>query len=106
MSKEKGTKKKVSFLGYDPIETPEEIINTDKNVDRRDAFKEAYKVVMKIIPEYFLTKRKKRKAGSGASGGNSFTQNIIVTTENVKIETNEKIINQDQKDEKDIEREE
>jgi len=42
---------------------------------------------MQIIPEYFITQRKKRKNGSNASGGNAFTQNIIVTQENVKVET-------------------
>lgn len=88
MSKDK--KDKVSLLGYDPIETPEEIISSDKNSDRKDAFKEAYKVVMKIIPDYFLTKKQK-KTSTSSSGGNSFTQNIIVTSENVKIETNEKV---------------
>lgn len=88
MAKEKDTKNEVTLLGYDPVETPEEIIDSDNNDDRKDAFKQAYKKVMQIIPDYFMTARKKRK-GTGASGGNSFTQNIIVTTDNIKLETNE-----------------
>ena len=85
MAKEKN---KVSFIGYDPVESPEIIISSDKNNERKKAFADSYKRVMQIIPEYFIMQRKKRKNGS-SSGGNSFTQNIIVTPENAKIETNE-----------------
>ena len=86
MAEKKQDKQKVSLLGFDPTETPEEIIDGDKNNDRKEAFKEAYKKVMQIIPDYFMTQRKKRKS-SGSSGG--FTQNIIVTPEVAKIETKE-----------------
>ncbi len=104
MVKEKESKNKVSLLGFDPVETPEEVINTDTNTDRKEAFREAYKKVMKIIPEYFLTQRKKRK-GTGASGG--FAQNIVITPENVKVETTEvqKVEEQKETEREDRERE-
>ena len=89
MAKEKNNEK-VSFLGFDPVETADEIIDSDKDVERKEAFKEAYKRVMRIIPEYFLTG--KRRKGSASGGGNAFTQNIIVTPENVKLETKEQNI--------------
>ncbi len=86
MAKEE--KSKVTLLGYDPVETAEEIIDGDKDIDRKTAFKEAYKIVMQIIPEYFIKQKRKRKPGT-SGGGTSFTQNIIITPENTKIETNE-----------------
>ena len=43
---------------------------------------------MQIIPEYFIKQTRKRKTGA-TGGGTSFTQNIIITPENTKIETNE-----------------
>lgn len=98
MSKEN---KKTSFTGYDPIESPEVIISADKNNERKKAFAESYKRVMQIIPEYFILQRKKRKNSTGGNGGNSFAQNIIVTPENVKIETNgleEKEVKQQEKE--------
>lgn len=85
--KKKG--KKVNLLSYDPVETPEEIMDKDKNTARKEAFKESYKKVMQIIPDYFLEQRRKRK-NSTTGGGTSFTQNIVITPENVKIETMEK----------------
>ena len=99
MAKEKDTKSKITLLGYDPVETPEEIIDSDHDGDRKDAFKQAYKKVMQIIPDYFMSARNKRKK-AGASGGNSFTQNIIVTTDNIKIETNEVDKKEQEKEEK------
>ena len=102
MSNKKKSKEKVSLLGYDPVETPEEIISKDKDENRKEAFKDAYKVIMKVIPEFFLTNKKKKNTSSSGTGGNTFTQNIIVTTENVKIETNNEI-NQEYKDEKERE---
>ena len=90
MAKEK-QKNKVTLLGYDPVETPEEIIEKDKDQDRNKAFRESYKRVMQIIPDYFLEQRRKRKRKNGTTGGGtSFTQNIVITPENVKIETTEK----------------
>lgn len=86
----KESKDKVSLFGYDPTETPEEIIDADKDIERKDAFKEAYKRVMQIIPDYFINK--KRKKNGTSSGGSGFTQNIIVTTENAKIETNKEVV--------------
>ena len=55
---------------------------------------------MQIVPHYFMT-RKKRKNGSTSSGG--FSQSIIVTPENVKVETKE--AQQEVTEEKEIERE-
>ena len=49
-------KEKVSFLGSDEIETPDEIISTDKDNERKAAFKEAYKKVMQIVPRIFYGK--------------------------------------------------
>lgn len=89
MAKENKQKSKVTLLGYDPVETPEEVMDKDKDTARKEAFKESYKRVMQIIPDYFLEQRKKRKNGS-TGGGTSFTQNIVITPENVKIETMEK----------------
>lgn len=84
----KQTRDQMSFFDSDNIETAQEIIDADKNNNRKVAFNEAYKKVMQIIPEYFL-KKKKKNSGTGDSGGTSFTQNIIVTTQNVKLETNQ-----------------
>lgn len=98
MSKGKKSKDKLNLVGYDPVESPEEIIGSDKNIDRREAFRETYKRVMMIVPEYFI-KKKKKKAGSTSSGGNSFTQNIVVTTENVKLETRENEVTSQEREE-------
>lgn len=89
MAKEnnKNNNNRISLTGYDPVESPENVIAADKNSERKKAFSETYKRVMQIIPEYFLTHKNKRNGSSGTSGGNSFTQNIVVTQENVKIET-------------------
>ncbi len=87
MAKEKTSKEKVSLVGYDPVESPEEIINSDKDTKRKEAFKETYKRIATIIPEYFMTMRKRRK-GSGA-GGTSFSQNIVVTPDKVTLQTKE-----------------
>lgn len=93
-------KRKVTFLGNDGVQDPEMIIDSDKNDNRKKAFHEAYKRAMQIVPDYFMVRRK-RKAGSTASGG--FSQNIIVTPENVKVETRE--TEQEVTEDKDRERE-
>lgn len=100
----KESKDKLSLFGYDPTETPEEIIDADKDIDRKEAFREAYKKVMQIIPDYFINKKRKKNSTSSNSGGRGFTQNIIVTPENVKVETNKDIVQEEK--EQDREREE
>lgn len=99
------SKDKVSLFGYNPTETPEEIIASDKDEKRKEAFKEAYKKVMQIIPSYFLEKKKKKNGGA-TSGGKGFTQNIIVTPENVKLETKGEKHQEEHQKEEDREREE
>lgn len=98
----KEAKDKVSLFGYDPTETPEEIIDADKDIDRKEAFKEAYKKVMQIIPDYFINKKKKNGTAS-SGGGKGFSQNIIVTPENVKLETNKEIVQEEKEQEKERE---
>lgn len=101
MSKGKKSKDRLNLVGYDPVESPEEIIGADKNIDRKEAFKQAYVKVMMIVPEYFINKKKKKKNGAGgSSGGNSFTQNIVVTPENVKLETKETVTEQEREEER------
>lgn len=78
---------KTTLFGYDPVETPEEVIDSDKDMERKEAFKETYKRIAKIIPDYFMTQKKKRK--NATSGGTSFSQNIVVTPEKATIETKE-----------------
>ena len=77
MAKEK--KEKISLTSYDPVETPEEVIEKDKDFQRKEAFRESYKRIMKIIPDYFMEQRKKRK--NATSGGTAFSQSIVVTPE-------------------------
>ena len=98
MAKEEKSKEKVSLIGYDPVESPEEIINADKDTNRKEAFKEAYKKIATIIPEYFMTMRKRRK-GTGA-GGTSFSQNIVVTPDKVTLQTKEVSKNEEKVEEK------
>lgn len=88
MAKGNKQKSKGSFLECDNIETAREIIEADKNTARKKAFLEAYEKNKLIIPTYFINS-KKRKNASSSSGGNTFSQNIIVTPENVKLETME-----------------
>ena len=91
--------KKTKLLGYDPVESPEEIIKKDSNLERRKAFLETYQRVAKIIPEYFMNQMKKKKNGSGASGGGtSFSQNIVVTPNKVTVQTHE--VKEEQREEK------
>ncbi len=85
MQVSKETKDKMSLTGFDPVETPEEIIASDKDNNRREAFREAYKKAMTIVPNYFLTP-KKRKPNSGGTGG-GFSQEIKITPESIKVET-------------------
>ena len=80
-------KEKISLTSYDPVESPEEIIEKDKDTDRKEAFRETYKRIMKIIPDYFLEQRKKRK--NATSGGTAFSQSIVVTPEKVTLQTKE-----------------
>lgn len=93
---------KVSFLGCDNVETAREIIESDKNTARKKAFLEAYEKTKLIVPNYFINS-KKRKNTSSSSGGKSFSQNIIVTPESVKIENME---NEQKQDQEEKEREE
>jgi len=86
MAKEKG-KDRVSLTEYDPVEDPEDVIAQDKDVERKEAFKKTYETIAKIVPNYFMEQRKKRKKTS--SGGTAFSQNIIVTPEKVTVQTNE-----------------
>lgn len=86
----KKTSDKMSFFGSDNVESPKEIIDADKDTDRKAAFKDAYKRNMQIIPGYF-TKKKPKGSTSESSGGKSFTQNIIVTQEGVNLETNKNV---------------
>lgn len=87
MTGKKETKEKISLIGYDPVQTPEEIIASDKDSARREAFKEAYRKAMSYAP-IFLDQKKKPKPSS-SSGGKGFSQEIKITPENVKIETKE-----------------
>lgn len=80
----KNNEKKINLLSEDDITTPEEIINKDKDVDRREAFKKAYENIRLIIPTYFMTNRKRKKS-SGNAGG--FSQQIVVDVNQAKIET-------------------
>ena len=102
MAKQK-KEEKVGLLKYDPVETPEEIISEDKDTERKKAFLETYQRIAKIIPEYFMSQRKKRK--NATSGGTSFTQNIVVTPDKVTLQTNELKQEEHQKEEEKEERE-
>lgn len=79
---------KVNLLTYDPVETPEEIIKEDKNLERKKAFLDTYQRIARIIPEYFISQKKKKK-GSANSGGTAFSQNIVVTPDKVTVQTQE-----------------
>lgn len=81
-------KVKMNFLSPDLVESPREVIDSDKNNDRKIEFANSYKKIMQIIPEYFLKKKKKKAGTSSDSGGSSFAQSIIITNEIAKIETN------------------
>jgi len=100
MAKEK--KEKISLTGYNPVETPEEIIASDKDTNRREAFQKAYKVIANIIPGYFLEQRKKKNATSGG-GGTAFTQSIVVTPEKVTLETKENAKTEEKQEERERE---
>lgn len=96
MTKENGAKDKVSLLGYDPVETAEEIINKDTNMERKKAFHDAYKVVMQRFAELFVNPKRKK---TSTSGGTAFSQNIIITPEQVKIETNKEFVQEEKQEE-------
>ena len=99
MSEEKSeerSKEKMSLTSYDPVETPEEVINSDKDTKRREAFKEAYKRITTIIPEYFMSQRKKRRNAT-SGGGTSFSQNIVVTPDKVSVEEQKQSIKKKKK---------
>ena len=89
-------KEKIRLTSYDPIEDPEEIIQADKDLNRKNAFANAYKTIMGIIPEYFLKQRKKHK--NSTSGGSGFSQSIVVTPEKVTLETKEIAEKQEEKE--------
>ena len=90
-----GNKRKITFLGNDGVQDPEMIIDSDKNNDRKNAFREAYKRAMQIVPDYFMKKKRK------PSGG--FSQSVIITPEEVKVETKE--VQQEVTEDNDRERE-
>lgn len=91
-------KEKISLTKYDPVESPEEIIEADKDIKRRKAFDEVFKRIdLFAIKLGLLPNRKKPTSG----GGTAFTQSIVVTSEKATIETKE--INK--KEEKQEERE-
>lgn len=103
MAEKSETKDKISLIGYDPVQTPEEIIAADKDNDRREAFKEAYKKAMSYAPIFLEQKRKPKPASS--SGGKGFSQEIKITPENVKIETKGEASLEEKEEEKGRERE-
>ena len=80
----KNDDKKINLLTEDDVTTPEEIINRDKDNNRKEAFKKAYENIKLIIPNYFMSTRRK-KAGSGGTGG--FSQQIVVDVNQAKVET-------------------
>ncbi len=93
-------RRKENLLTFDlTVETPEDIIAADKDENRKNAFKEAYKVIANIIPEYFITRRKKRN-NSSSSGGTAFSQNIVVTADKATVQTKEVVENTKQEIEK------
>ncbi|MDE5831065.1 MAG: hypothetical protein K2H53_05540 [Clostridia bacterium] len=88
MAKDKESEGKVSLFGYDPMQTPEEIIDADKDIDRKEAFNETEKRVMAIIPRYFSDQKKRKPtSSSSSSGGKGFSQEIKITPDNIKVET-------------------
>ena len=93
-------RRKENLLTFDlTVETPEDIIAADKDENRKNAFKEAYKVIANIIPEYFIKRRKKRN-NSSSSGGTAFSQNIVVTADKATVQTKEVVENTKQEIEK------
>lgn len=98
MPESKETNDKMSLTGFDPVETPEEIIAADKNSERREAFKEAYKKAMIIVPNYFLSPKKRKPNSSGTGGG--FSQEIKITPESIKVETKGENVIQGKEEEK------
>lgn len=93
-------RRKENLLTFDlTVENPEDIIAADKDENRKNAFKEAYKVIANIIPEYFITRRKKRN-NSSSSGGTAFSQNIVVTADKATVQTKEVVENTKQEIEK------
>ena len=93
-------RRKENLLTFDlTVETPEDIIAADKDENRKNAFKEAYKVIANIIPEYFITRRKKRN-NSSSSGGTAFSQNIVVTADKASVQTKVVVENTKQEIEK------
>lgn len=103
MANKKKSNEKISFLGFDPVETPEEIIDKDSDIDRKKAFRDSYKVVMQRFADLFVNPKRKKTSTSGSTGGKAFTQNIIVTPEQVKIETNKESMQEEKQEEKERE---
>lgn len=105
MAEDKEKKERLKLTVSDEVEDPEVTINADPDASRREAFKETYKRIAKIIPEYFIIQRMKRKKAT-SSGGTSFTQNIFVNQNNVKLETKEVTKEEKQGEKEDKERQE
>ncbi len=100
-NEKKNEKTKNTLFGSDEVVDAEIVIASDKDTNRQNAFKEAYKKVMQIVPNYFLTTRKRKSSTSSSSG---FSQSIVITPENAKIETKETVQNENIKEEKGRER--
>ena len=83
----KNEEEKVTLLGCDNVESARAIIEADKNTARKKAFSDAYERTKLIVPEFFIKQQRKPKNTSSSSGGKGFSQNIIVTPQNVKLET-------------------
>lgn len=90
-SNKENKKNRMTLTGFDPVDTPEEIIQSDKDNNRKQAFQEAYKRIAKIIPEYFMTQRKKKNS---TSGGSSF-QKIVVTEKGATVQATETKVKQE-----------
>lgn len=98
------SKDRITLLSYDPIETPEEIIEKDKDNTRKEAFLEANKRVAMIIPEYFKKEQKKKRKNSTSGGtafSQKFSQNIVITPEEVVVQAKE-VNKEAEKEEKEI----
>lgn len=78
---------KVTLLGCDNVETAREIIESDKNTERKKAFLDAYERTKLIVPEFFIKQQRKRKNSSDSSGGKGLSHRIIVTPQKVESET-------------------
>ena len=70
------------------VENPEDIIDRDPDVDRRNAFKKAYEILLAIFPETIKKKNKKK-----AKEKEEFDRNLAVRQmEKANLEKKEKEI--------------